>query len=508
MRNFLARKLFQQQPWLWKVILAVAMLAAFGMRMINLKNPPLDFAGTRQLFSALKARGIYYQYATNVPEATRELAISLGDVGIVEPPVLETIVGQTYRLTGEHLWIGRIYSAFFWVIGGLALFLLIKEFASTSAAMIGTLYYLFVPFGVLASRAFMPDPLMICLIIFSLWALFRWQNSSSWKWAILFGFFAGGSLFVKNLSIFVIGGGFVGVILGARGLNRSIRDLQFWTMGVLMALPVGIYSVYGMLKLNMGSQFALKFFPNMWVDPAFYFRWAFTVNADVGWAAALLGAVSIFLADRKRERPLLIGMWIGYLLFGMTFSYHFFTHDYYQLSLIPVVAISMAPAFRIFFERFYAQSPGLFARLVLVGIVLIGLAIPAWYTRDLIVNANYSNEPEFWAEIGDVLGHTTGGVVGLTQDYGYRLAYWGWQGSTAWFTSADIGVRYLAGQNVDLLKNFKQDTAGKKYFLVTMFGELNNEPTIKDLLYNNYPIYNQTDEYVIFDLQHPLDTQP
>jgi hypothetical protein len=495
------------RPWLWKAALAAALLVSFGLRMINLTNPPLDFAGTRQLFSALKARGIYYQYVTNVPEATRRQAISLGNVGIVEPPVLENIVAQTYRLTGEHLWIGRIYSSLFWVIAGLALFLLIREFASTSAAMIGTIYFLFVPFGVIASRAFMPDPLMVCLIIFSLWALFRWQNTSSWKWAVAFGILAGAALFVKNLSVFIIVGGFAGVILGARGLKRSIRDLQAWAMAGLLILPVGIYTLYGVLKLGMVGQFALRFFPNMWIDPAFYFRWAFTVNTNIGWTVVLLAALSTFLADSKRERPLLVGMWAGYFLFGMTFPYHFFTHDYYQLPLIPVVAISIAPGLRLFFVHFFKQSPGLFPRLVLTVAVLVGIAIPAWYSRDLILNYDYYNEPKFWAEIGDKLGHD-GGVIALTQDYGYRLAYWGWQYADNWFTSADLSLRYLAGNNVDLLQTFKHDTAGKKYFLVTMFGELDKEPAVKDLLYKNYPIYAQTDEFIIFDLQHLLGTKP
>ena len=245
----------------------------------------------------------------------------------------------------------------------------------------------------------------------------------------------------------------------------------------------------------------------MWVDPAFYFRWAYTVNFNIGWAVVLLAALSIFLADRKRERPLLIGMWIGYLLFGLTFSYNFFTHDYYQLSFIPVVAISMAPGLRLFFERFFEHSPGLFPRLFLTVIVLIGIAIPAWYARDQIVQANYYDQPAFWAGVGDKLGHD-GGAIGLTEDYGYRLAYWGWQYADNWFTSADLGLRYLAGQNIDLLKTFKQDTAGKKYFLVTMFGELDKEPAVKDLLYKNYPIYAQGPYYVIFDLQHPLQAQP
>lgn len=507
MKKPFAKINFQERPWLWKTALVAALLAAFGLRLINLKNPPLDFNGTRQLFSALKARGMYYQYATNVPEATRRLAISLGNVGSVEPPVLDTIVAQTYRLTGEYLWIARIYSSFFWVIAGLGLFLLIREFASTSAAMISTLFYLFVPFGVIASRAFMPDPLMVCLVVFSLWALFRWQTTASWKWALAFGVLAGAALFVKNLSAFILVGGFAGILLGAKGLKRSLRDPQVWTMAALMVLPVGIYMLYGIMKLHMAGQFALRFFPKMWIDPAFYFRWAFTVNANIGWTAVLLAALSVFLADPKRERPLLIGLWVGYFLFGMTFSYHFFSHDYYQLSFIPVVAISMSLGLKLFFERFYKLSPGLFPRLVLVAVVLVGIAIPAWYTRDLIVKANYQQEPKFWAGIGDKLGHDAR-VIGLTQDYGYRLAYWGWQGSAAWFTSADLGLRYLAGQNVDLLQTFQHDTAGKQYFLVTMFGELDKEPTIKDLLYKNYPVYAQTDEYIIFDLQHPLPDQP
>ena len=74
----------RERPWMWKLALAAILLGAFGLRMLNLTNPPLDFASTRQLFSALKARGMYYQYVTNVPEEQRQQAISLGNTGIVE----------------------------------------------------------------------------------------------------------------------------------------------------------------------------------------------------------------------------------------------------------------------------------------------------------------------------------------------------------------------------------------------------------------------------------------
>src|SRR3990172_1565348 len=114
MRNFIFRKIeYYEHPWMWKVVLVIILLAGFAIRMFDLTDLPRDFAGTRQLFSALKARGMYYQYVTDAPAWQREAAIRLGNTGTVEPPVLETIVSQTYRLTGEHLWIARIYSSIF-----------------------------------------------------------------------------------------------------------------------------------------------------------------------------------------------------------------------------------------------------------------------------------------------------------------------------------------------------------------------------------------------------------
>jgi hypothetical protein len=497
---------FNEHPWMWKIALILMLLAGFAIRMVDLTNPPLDFAPTRQLFSALKARGIYYHYVTDVPPETRHLAISLGDVGNIEPPVLETIVAQTYRLTGEHLWVARIYSSLFWVLGGLALFLLICEFASTGAAIIGTLVYLFVPYGIIASRVFMPDPLMVALIIFSIWALFRWQNTSTWKWVILFGIFSGLAIFVKNVAAFMVVGAFAGVILGVRGLKQSIRDPQVWVMGLLLIFPTAVYTIYSTVTGSLEGQFSLRFFPQMWLDPAFYFSWQNLMSNATGFGVWVAGIVGVFLADSRRERPLLLGLWIGYIAFGFTFPYHFTTHDYYHLVVIPIAALSLAPLVKVVFERFFARNPGFFPRLILVVLVLFGVAVQSWYARSRLATYDYYNEPTFWAEIGDKLGHNAE-VIGLSQDYGYRLAYWGWQGSTSWYTSADIAVRYLAGQNIDFAQKFAEDVAGKQYFLVTMFGEFDGQPVIKDLLTSNYPVYAETDEYIIFDLRHPL-TQP
>src|SRR5690606_29081690 len=149
---------------------------------------PLDFHPTRQLRSALVARGIYYQMLPNADPATRDLAIFFWKaVGQYEPPLLERIVALTYLALGkETLWVSRIYTSLFWVIGGLALFDLARRMAASGplkdtpgwAAAVGLLstgYYLFLPFAVQASRSFQPDPGMVMWIILSTYALYRWS---------------------------------------------------------------------------------------------------------------------------------------------------------------------------------------------------------------------------------------------------------------------------------------------------------------------------------------------
>src|SRR3990170_2666173 len=140
--------------------LPLMLLLALGIRLFDLTDPPLDFHPTRQLRSAMIARGMYYAGLDDVPEWQREMAPRQQDSQeALEPTILETLVAFAYRLAGgEHLWLGRLFSSFFWVAGGLALYGLGKDLSSHDGALVGTAYFLFLPFAVFASRSFQPEP--------------------------------------------------------------------------------------------------------------------------------------------------------------------------------------------------------------------------------------------------------------------------------------------------------------------------------------------------------------
>ena len=59
--------------WGYWCILLVLFLAGLGIRLYDLTDLPLDFHPTRQLRSAIIARGIYYEMQPN-PDAYRQSA--------------------------------------------------------------------------------------------------------------------------------------------------------------------------------------------------------------------------------------------------------------------------------------------------------------------------------------------------------------------------------------------------------------------------------------------------
>jgi 4-amino-4-deoxy-L-arabinose transferase-like glycosyltransferase len=147
--------------------------AALAIRLYDLTDLPLDFHPTRQLVSFIKARGLYYETQPDgVSTWKLETAIRMAKLKAdVEPVVFEQLVAFTYRFTGEQLWVARLYSSLFWLIGGLCLFLLARRFVSFEGAFVAATYYLIFPYAIIGSRSFQPDPLMVMLTL-SFWGMF------------------------------------------------------------------------------------------------------------------------------------------------------------------------------------------------------------------------------------------------------------------------------------------------------------------------------------------------
>ncbi len=463
----------------------------FGIRLYQLTNLPLDFQPTRQLLSMLKARGMYY--ATNppgIPDWQKQMAIQQWKTRAdVEPSILENIVAFTYRFTGEHFWIARIYSSLFWIIGGIFLFLLVRDLISVDGAVIATAYYLFFPYAVTASRSFQPDPFMVMSIISFWWAFFRWIKNPSWIWAILAGLLGGLAILIKFSAAFFVIGAALGLGLGKFSLRDLIRKPQVWVMALLGILPAAAY-LYDGLVLNhfLRQQFGGRFFPSLLLSPINYINWESKAALAAGGLAIMFGLLGLFFVRERSARFFLYGLWGMYILYGLYFDYHIATHDYYQLPFIPIVAISLAPLADWFLSRLAELSTGRWLRIAAITFLAFGLFSALWELRDTLKSVDYRPQAAMWAEIGGKLGHGSG-VVALTQDYGQRLNYWGWQNAEIWPNSGDIDYHELRGATFNSSTNFARMISGKTFFLVTDFQELDRQPDLKKSL-SVFPAYD------------------
>lgn len=484
----------------WLVVFALA-LAGLAIRLYDLTDLPLDFAPTRQLFSAIKARGMY---AAMLPleyqNAYTDLAITQWKgTQAIEPTIIEGLIALTYFFTGEILWVGRLYSAIFWVLGGIPIVLLSKKISNKAGSLLSLGIYLFLPYGIIASRAIQPDPLLVSLISFAVWANYEWLTTKGWKWAILAGLFNGAAMLVKNVAVFPLFFCIISLI-GVRGLWNSLRQKQTWTVIILSILPVASYTLYGIFAAGfLGQQFAFRFFPNLWSDPVFYLRWKNQVDGAIGFALAIVAFVSMLMADR-RGRPLLAGLWLGYLVYGFTFAYHITSHDYYQLPLILITALSLAPLAEFSTKQIGERATPAFAYSLLSGALLFAVFVSLWTARVDLARTDYRPEIERWQAIGRVIGSPSK-VLTISEDYGYRLAYWGQQDVEAWLDDADLNLRELDGRNINIMEKFAEKVAGKQFIVVTQMGKLENQPEVKQFIEETYPVYAQGDGFIIYDVQ-------
>ncbi len=488
--------------------------AAFAIRLYDLTDLPLDFHPTRQLLSAIKARGLYYETQPDgVPTWKLETAIRMARLKAdVEPVVFERLVAFTYRFTGEQLWVARIYSSLFWLIGGIFLFVLAREFVSFEGALISTTYYLIFPYAIIASRSFQPDPIMVMLVLSFWWMFTRYltpnpspeRRGGQWLVAILAGLLGGLAIFIKFSGVFFVIGGALGLALSRFTLRDLLRNVQVWIVVLLGALPASIYLVYGLfIRGDLASQFSGRFFPALLLSPYNYLQWSTKANVAAGGIFIMLGLLSFFLIKDRRLQIFLYGLWGSYILFGLFFDYHIATHDYYHLPFIPIVGLSLAPLGDWFFARLTEATVQRWMRSAVYVILIYGLFSVLWNVRNQMKAVDYRPEAAMWAEIGEHF-EREGRVIALTQDYGSRLQYWGWRTASTWPYVGDTAFANMRAGIFTFNDLFDRYSSKMTYFLVTDFDEFNRQPELKERLINSYPIAFQSDGYLIFDLKHPI----
>jgi len=487
--------------WIWYALLILVFMMGFIIRVSDLFDAPLDFHATRQLHSALIARGMYYQHLESAPEWKREMAYNQWQAeGLIEPQIMETLTALGYRLFGsEQLWIARLWSILFWMVGGVFLFLITEEIADFAAGTFAAVFYMIWPYAALASRAFQPEPLMIAAMLAALWAFVQWIKTEKWSWVVTAGFLSGLAIYVKSSAVFFLAPAFISVVIQRYGFKKTVRSKQVWLLAALSALPYLIYMFYGVVKLDMlGSQFDFRFFPGRWVEPLFYVQWLLELDKTIELVIVMAAVMGISFFTKKKYFMLLVGFLLGYVIYGFVFSYHITTHDYYHLPLIIPISIGLGIILGKIFR--VSERNRTITRVIFAITALVFIGFNLWEIRSTLSRDEYTEEIAQWEQAGEYIGRDAT-VIGVFENYGYRLAYWGWNYVSSWTTSGDVTLRRLAGQDIDLPSQFDERIADYDFFVVGDRQEYERQEFLKDFFTTNFLKVHEIGDILIYDLR-------
>jgi 4-amino-4-deoxy-L-arabinose transferase-like glycosyltransferase len=237
----------------------------------------------------------------------------------------------------------------FWLAAGVFLFLITKQVVSTDAAVFATAYYLFVALGILVSRSFQPDALMMLLYLLSLYCILRYYDRPTITTLFTAAVITGLTLLCRPLVLFTLIGAYTALAIYHSNSWRFLLKKEFWLFIGISLLPLSLYYGYGIfiadyLRWKIDSSFR----PDLYLQRAYWEGWLLLATNGVGYIALIGALLGLPTLRRGLPQALLIGLWIGYILFGLIFTMHIHTHNYYQVQLIPIVALSFSSLIALF----------------------------------------------------------------------------------------------------------------------------------------------------------------
>ena len=256
--------IFEQHPsWLKFCIVLIFLLAAL-IRYDEIKAPGhlLD----REYTSAILARAFYFMSEDQLEDWRRDIAITtMSQQPVLEPPLVEYLVSLIYRVMGrEEIYYARYLTGAFCLIGGIFMYRLTKKLLSTEAALFATLYYLFVPMGVIISRSFQPDSLMMMLFLASLYLLVNYFENGAKKNLLQASAVTAITFLFRPLVLFAIFFAFLALSLQNKGSWTKIFDWSLVIFSGVSLLPAVIYYGYGIVFAGfMRWKVSTSFMPHL-----------------------------------------------------------------------------------------------------------------------------------------------------------------------------------------------------------------------------------------------------
>ena len=490
--------IFRENSWGLKFCLFMMFLFATLLRLDEIRAP--GHLMDREYTSAIFARAYYFSNNESVEPWRRDIAVTTkNQQPILEPPVLEYLVSLIYRLMGrEEIFFARYLTITFWIVGGNFMYLIARKLLSIDHAVVATAYYLFVPMGIIISRSFQPDSLMMMLFLISLYTLLLYFEKPSMTRLLSTAGFTGVTLLLRPLVIFAIFCAFLALSLYRSKSWKKIIDLPLIIFSIVSLLPTLIYYGYGILFAGfMRWKVSTSFMPYLLIKKDFWLGWFSNAVSVAEYMPLFLAILGFFLLRNRKVQFLTFGLAVSFLVFSVAFTYHIHTHPYYHIQLFPIVGLCLAPVI-VSVVQSLREAIGKFWWIPVVGAFLFASYVGYSEVRNSLYQTRLEN-PAIAQEIGRIIEHSSRTVY-VAFYYGVPLEYYGEFGGAPWPVAIEVEFYRRQGER-ELSVQERIDRLGfvPEYYVITHFDLYNRKhQDLQSYLKNNCSMLKETDLYLIY----------
>ncbi len=444
-------------------LLTIMLLVGLLVRLYKIDNPVADWHSWRQADTAAVSRN-YINDGINMFYPTYDDVSSIQSgkdnptgIRMVEFPiynVIHTILYNSFGVFSIEKW-GRITTALITLLTATFLFLLGKKHYSSKIGLLTAFFFLFLPFNVYFSRVILPDPLGVLFTVSALY-FFGLNNVVS---ALLFGL-----AFLQKPFFAVYLLPLLPEFLKKEKIKSNLAFL------FISFLPFAVWRFWTGLHPE-GIPFYKWAFngDRIRFHPA-YFRWLFGERIGI----LILGTWGLVPFAFGLIRKLKNNFNTYFALSGLSYLVIVATanvrHDYYQILIIPPIAMTLALGTTYLWRR---------SKLILV-LSLVTMFLLSW---DRIKPFYQVNHPELM-EIGKIVDETLPKDAQIVIPYNgdtaflYQTKRKGWpavddsidniiERGADYYVSIDLG----STDTVNFSKRFETVTKTDKYVILDLHKE-------------------------------------
>jgi hypothetical protein len=247
------------------------------------------------------------------------------------------------------------------------------------------------------------------------------------------------------------------------------------------------------------NQAAMSFRPHLLLHREFWEGWLMTAIGAVGYTALLIGLLGWAMLDAGRSRALLTGLWLGYIVFGLVFTHHIHTHNYYHLQLVIILGLSFGPLLTLLLKPLRLNLTKWQWVIALTAILLLVMFFDIQDVRAGLHAPVFESQATA-QEIGKIVHHSSR-VVLVARHYGQSLEYFGELSGAPWPKPIEYWLYRRPGeQELTIAERVADLNFTPEYFVITDFDNLNQRHSdLKEFLHEHCALVAQSEQYLIYD---------